>query len=103
MIAKGEILLVEEKGRLMERMGRKTLRIELAETLEAVPDSLADHGLEQEGPTTLVYSYDTRGERTGITRLLNDIAAAGLHLADLSTKQSSLEEIFVSLVQEDAA
>ncbi len=103
VIAKGEILLVEEKDRLMERMGRKTLRIELATPIAAIPESLAAHGLEREGPTTLVYSYDTRGERTGITRLLNDIAAAGLLLADLSTRQSSLEEIFVSLVHEDAA
>src|SRR6056297_3092720 len=103
VIAKGEILLVEEKDPLMERMGRKTLRIELATPVAAIPESLAAHGLEREGPTTLVYSYDTRGERTGITRLLNDIAAAGLLLADLSTRQSSLEEIFVSLVHEDAA
>ncbi|MDJ1006559.1 MAG: ABC transporter ATP-binding protein [Paracoccaceae bacterium] len=103
VIAKGEILLVEEKSKLMKRMGQKSLRIELTAPLDAIPDSLSGYALEQDGPDALIYTYDTNAERTGITRLLGDIAAAGLHLADLQTKQSSLEEIFVSLVQESAA
>jgi len=102
VIAKGEILLVEEKSALMQRMGRKSLRIELVNPIDAIPARLAHYGLEQDGPSTLVYAYDTKGERTGITRLLNDLSEAGIHLADLQTKQSSLEEIFVSLVSEEA-
>ena len=106
VIDKGRILLVEEKAALMRRMGRKRLRIELAEPLDAVPEALAGRGLElQDG--ALVHHYDTAAERTGITALLADIAAAGLVLRDLSTSESSLEEIFVGLVQtgqeEDAA
>ncbi|WP_372893998.1 ABC transporter ATP-binding protein [Rhodosalinus sp.] len=104
VISRGELLLVEETGALMDRMGRKELTIELHEPLNAVPEALAGYGLAlSEGGTALVYTYDRRSERTGITRLLADLQAAGLALRDLSTRQSSLEEIFVGLVQEDAA
>lgn len=104
VVNRGELLLVEETGALMDRMGRKELVIELQEPLDAVPAALADYGLElAEGGAALVYTYDRRSERTGITRLLADLQAAGLALRDLSTRQSSLEEIFVGLVQEDAA
>ena len=102
VIAKGEVLLVEEKNALMQRMGQKTLKVELAHALGEIPAALGDYDLTLEGDKTLVYTYDTSAERTGITRLLSDLAAAGLHLADLDTEKSSLEEIFVSLVSEDA-
>ncbi|MDG4649517.1 ABC transporter ATP-binding protein [Roseibacterium sp. SDUM158017] len=104
VISKGRILLVEEKAALMRRLGRKELVIELREPVEAVPEALAAHGLRPAGDGhSLVYTYDTQAERTGITRLLADIQAAGLHLRDVETRQSSLEEIFVGLVAEEGA
>ena len=101
VIARGELLLVEDKAQLMRRMGRKELRVELTEPLDAVPQALASYGLTlDEGGRVLVYPYDTRSARTGITRLLTDMAAAGLALRDLDTRTSSLEEIFVGLVSD---
>jgi ABC-2 type transport system ATP-binding protein len=101
VINKGEILLVEDKAALMKRMGQKQLQVELASPLAAVPEALAKYSLEL-GPEgrSLVYNYDTRGERTGIITLLGDLRAAGLQMTDLSTQQSSLEDIFVGLVRE---
>ena len=101
VINKGALLLVENKAALMERMGRKELRISLRAPVVAVPDALSRYGLElaDEG-ATLVYTYDTKGEATGITALLADLAGAGLKLADLKTTQSSLEDIFVGLTTE---
>ena len=104
VIAKGELLLVEDKTTLLRRMGQKQLEVQLSETLTAVPESLRAYDLELVGDgRSLLYTYDTRAERTGITTLLNDVAAAGLVLADVQTRQSSLEDIFVDLVKEDAA
>jgi ABC-2 type transport system ATP-binding protein len=104
VINKGEILLVENKADLMRRMGRKTLRIDLATPVTEVPEALAEYDLERiEEGAALLYHYDTRGEGTGITRLLQALAREGLSLRDIETRQSSLEEIFVGLVQEDAA
>ncbi|MEM8981029.1 MAG: ABC transporter ATP-binding protein [Pseudomonadota bacterium] len=103
VINKGQILLVEEKKALMARMGQKQLSIELTEPITAVPESLSQYALSLGPEGTLVYSYDTRSERTGITRLLNDIQTAGLQLKDISTAQSSLEDIFVGLVKKEAA
>lgn len=104
VISKGEILLVEDKAALMRRLGRKTLKIELAEPVDAVPAALANYDLERvEDGHALIYRYDTRGDRTGITRLLQALTREGLTLRDIETRQSSLEEIFVSLVTEDAA
>ena len=101
VINKGELLLVEEKNSLMARMGRKTLDVALAEPIDALPESLAAKGVVLgEGGNNLVYEYDTNAEHTGITDLLAEIRAEGLHLADLDTHQSSLEEIFVDLVGE---
>ena len=101
VINKGEILLVEDKHTLMARMGQKQLDVQLNTRLEAVPDALQGHDLElAEDGWTLVYSYDTKRERTGITKLLTDVSAAGLQLRDVVTRQSSLEDIFVSLVQD---
>ncbi|WP_119460929.1 ABC transporter ATP-binding protein [Rhodospirillaceae bacterium SYSU D60014] len=101
VISKGEIILVEEKAELMRKLGRKQLTLQLQSPLDHVPAELAAYRLElaAEG-SELVYSYDTQGERTGITALLKDLNAAGIRFKDLQTKQSSLEEIFVSLVRE---
>ncbi len=103
VINNGELLLVEETGTLMQRMGKKTLTVELGAPLDALPNGLDRDGvsLGADG-ATLVYSYDTSAEKTGITDLLADIRNAGLHMVDLHTKQSSLEDIFVDLVREDA-
>jgi len=96
----GEIVLVEDKKELMRKLGRKQLTLHLVDPLDTLPDSLAAHGLElaDEG-TSLVYTYDTRGERTGITALLRDLHAEGIRFRDLVTEQSSLEDIFVNLVK----
>jgi ABC-2 type transport system ATP-binding protein len=101
VINKGQILLVEEKDALMRRMGRKTIQIELADPVSEVPAALAHLPLSVDNGR-LVYSYDSQSDKTGITGLLNEIRDAGLHMTDLQTRQSSLEEIFVSLVKEDA-
>jgi ABC-2 type transport system ATP-binding protein len=102
VISEGEIVLVEKKDDLMRRMGQKCLTIELHDPLGAIPESLSDYALEPgDRPDTLVYRYDTHADRTGITRLLNDLQAAGLKLRDVSTRESSLEEIFVGLVSKE--
>lgn len=100
VIAKGKILLVQDKAELMAQMGQKELQISLTAPIDAVPDALADYDLSVEG-ATLTYRYDTKSDRTGITALLNDLQKAGLQMADLQTAQSSLEDIFVGLVKED--
>jgi ABC-2 type transport system ATP-binding protein len=103
IINKGEILLVEDKVALMQRMGQKQLQVDLAEPLAAVPEALAHYALEL-GPDgrSLVFTYDTKGERTGIVTLLTDLRSAGLQMTDLATRQSSLEDIFVELLREQA-
>ena len=104
VISKGEILLVEETAALMQRMGKKEMVIDLHEPVDAIPTALAGYDLRHgDAAHKLVYAYDINAERTGITKLLSDLSAAGLVLADVQTRQSSLEEIFVSLVKEDAA
>ncbi|WP_375572863.1 ABC transporter ATP-binding protein [Ahrensia marina] len=102
IISKGRILLVDEKAALIERMGKRSLTIDFDKQLSAVPDSLAAYDLvmSQDG-TSATYTYDTRADRTGIGALLRDVNAAGLSVRDLHTAQSSLEEIFVSLVEHD--
>ncbi len=95
----GKLLLVDDKQRLMHQLGRKQLQIELKNPVDAVPDALAPYNLEISADgTSLTYTYDTQGERTGITALLQELNEAGLSLKDINTSQSSLEEIFVSLV-----
>ncbi|KJZ19153.1 ABC transporter ATP-binding protein [Loktanella sp. S4079] len=99
----GQILLVQDKSEMMAQMGQKQLRISLSEPVSSIPDMLRKYDLEMaEDGSNLTYTYDTKGERTGITTLLNDLAAAGLIMTDLQTKQSSLEDIFVGLVKETA-
>ena len=101
VINKGEIVLVEGKDDLITRMGQKELRVDLHEAVTTLPPALAGYDLEigADGHS-LVYRYDATAGRTGITRLLNDLSQAGLHLRDIETRQSTLEEIFVGLVKE---
>ncbi|NKB63112.1 MAG: ATP-binding cassette domain-containing protein [Gammaproteobacteria bacterium] len=99
VINKGEIMLVEEKAELMRKLGEKQLILELHQALPDLPKSLDVHELTlaDEGKQ-LIYTYDTKGERTGITALLSDLNGAGIKFRDLKTEQSSLEDIFVRLV-----
>ena len=104
VITGGELLLVEAKEQLMARMGQKQLEVQLTAPVTAIPEALSQHNLQLvNGGDALIYTYDTRAERTGITTLLNDVAQAGLVLADVQTRESSLEDIFVGLVSGDAA
>jgi ABC-2 type transport system ATP-binding protein len=104
VIRRGAIILVEEKAALMRKLGRKQLTLHLQQPIEAVPPELADYELALAGEgRELVYTYDTRAERTGITGLLTGLAAAGIRFNDLHTEQSSLEDIFVGLVREEGA
>jgi len=97
----GEILLVEDKIALIARMGKKKIRIDLVEVLKEVPVQLASYALDLAADgMALTYTYDINSERTGITGLLNNLQAAGLQMRDVQTQQSSLEDIFVGLVQE---
>jgi ABC-2 type transport system ATP-binding protein len=101
VINKGQLILVEEKAELMRKLGRKQLKLELTEPIAAVPAALAGYNLVlAAGGKELIYTYDTQGERTGITALLDDLKRAGIGFKDLHTTQTSLEEIFVSLVSE---
>ncbi len=103
VINKGEILLVQDKAELMAQMGRKELHIHLSAPIAAMPAALAPYALTLgKGGESLIYTYDTKAERTGITALLSDLREAGLQMTDLATRQSSLEDIFVGLVKESA-
>jgi ABC-2 type transport system ATP-binding protein len=101
VISNGEIILVEEKAELMRMLGQKQLILHLQKPLAEIPPALAPHNLElaAEG-CELVYTYDTQRERTGITALLKDLSEAGIRFNDLQTRESSLEDIFVSLVKD---
>jgi len=101
VINKGEIILVEDKAELMRKLGKKQLTLELREGIDAVPAALADYKLTLTADgKELTYSYDTKGEHTGITALLDDLHRAGIKFKDLRTTQSSLEDIFVGLVRQ---
>jgi ABC-2 type transport system ATP-binding protein len=103
VIAKGELLLVEKKQRLMRRMARKELRISLGSPLAELPASLSRYQLQRtDDGRTLVYAYKADDEATTIGELLRDLHEAGIVLEDVHTHQSSLEDIFVDLVKEDA-
>ena len=102
VISKGEIILVENKAELMRKLGRKQLTLHLQNTLQLVPPELANYHLElANGGSDLIYTYDTQGDRTSIATLLEDLDKAGISFKDLQTTQSSLEDIFVSLVRKD--
>jgi ABC-2 type transport system ATP-binding protein len=101
VINNGEIILVEDKAELMRKLGKKQLTLQLQQKIDAIPErlaspqlSLSDDGME------ITYTYNTQGERTGITTLLGNLRDAGIRFRDLQTTQSSLEEIFVDLVRE---
>jgi ABC-2 type transport system ATP-binding protein len=101
VISQGEVILVEDKVELMRKLGKKQLTLHLQKRLTAVPEALAGHHLTLANDgDELIYTYDTQGERTGITALLSDLNAAQIRFKDLHTTQSSLEDIFVSLVRQ---
>jgi ABC-2 type transport system ATP-binding protein len=100
IISKGELILVEEKAELMRKLGKKQLVLQLAAPLDAIPASLAAYDLTQSADgQQLTYTFDVRADRTGITRLLNDMSTAGIRFTDLETSEKSLEAIFVDLVK----
>jgi len=98
---RGKIILVEDKVELMRKLGKKQLTLHLQKRLDALPDALAAHRLTLAADgSEIIYTYDTQGERTGITALLKDLNLAGIRFRDLHTTQSSLEDIFVDLVRQ---
>lgn len=100
VITNGELLVVEEKQTLMRKLGKKRLVLDLSEPLPAIPDTLSGFDLElSDDRRGLTYSFDTQAERTGITRLIGALKDAGISFRDMSTEESSLEEIFVDLVR----
>ncbi|WP_104493594.1 ABC transporter ATP-binding protein [Paracoccus denitrificans] len=104
VINRGELLLVKSKDELLGEFGKKHLTVLLYEPLRALPAELAGRGLVLSADgRELGYAYDTRAERTGIAHLLAELAERGIAVRDVSTKQSSLEEIFMSLVEEETA
>ena len=101
VISKGELIVVEEKNALMKKLGRKELTLNLAEVMEAIPPELAEWKLELRADGhELVYTFDAQAERTGVPTLLGTLRDLGIAFKDLNTSQSSLEDIFVSLVHE---
>ncbi|MDB5874342.1 MAG: multidrug transporter ATP-binding protein [Ramlibacter sp.] len=101
VISKGEIILVEDKTELMRKLGKKQLTLQLAQPLQSVPGALSALSLELSGNgCELTYTYDAQHEHSGIAALLQELDAAGIAFKDLRTSQSSLEDIFVSLVRE---
>ena len=104
VISKGRLILVEEKHALIKKLGRKTLTLNLAEPLAAVPAELAEWRLELAGEGhELVYEFDSQAEATGVPSLLRRMSDIGIAFKDLHTKQSSLEDIFVGLVHDTRA
>jgi len=101
VIRQGELILVEEKSLLMEKLGKKLLTLHLQNPLAHIPEVLSQHSLELSADgNELVYTFDTQHEQTGIAALLRQLSEIGIDYTDLNTKQSSLEEIFVDLVSE---
>jgi ABC-2 type transport system ATP-binding protein len=99
VINRGEIILVEDKATLMQKLGKKRMVLHLPNRIDKIPEALAPYHLELcDDGRALVYDYDTKSERTGITSLLSDLRGAGIRFFDLDTTQTSLEDIFVSLV-----
>ena len=103
IINNGEIILVEEKSKLMSKLGKKQVTLDLIDQHKEIPESLANYSLElSRDGSQLTYTFDTTGDRTGITSLLDDLKAADIQFRDLNTTQSSLEDIFVNLVAESS-
>ncbi len=104
IINKGKLMLVEEKDKLMTQLGKKTLIVSLQQPIEVIPEPLRDFDLSLvEDGHALSYDYDTQADRTGIARLLSDLSKAGLSVRDLETRESSLEQVFLGLVEEQNA
>ena len=103
IINKGELLLVDEKTSLMQKFGKKLLKIELQKRLNQLPKEFIQENVKlSDDGLTLTYIYDTKQKKTGITKLLSNLSNSGINLRDIQTDQSSLEEIFVNLVKEKA-
>ncbi len=103
VINNGEIILVQEKNQLMQELGKKQLVLNLSESIAALPTGLSEYKLElSEDGLELTYHYDTKRDHTGITSLLGALQTAGVKFNDLNTSQTSLEEIFVGLVNKNA-
>ena len=101
VISRGEIILVEEKSELMKKLGKKQLTLNLAEPMDAIPPELSEWDLQIKADgNELLYVFDANHERTGIPSLLRRMSDLGIAFKDLNTRQSSLEDIFVSLVTE---
>jgi ABC-2 type transport system ATP-binding protein len=101
VINHGEIILVEDKAELMRKLGKKQLTLELRDPLAVVPTELVGYGLTLSADgAELTYTYDTKGEHTQITALLDELQRADIRFKDLRTTQSSLEDIFVGLVRQ---
>ncbi|MBZ0218189.1 MAG: hypothetical protein K8F25_16655, partial [Fimbriimonadaceae bacterium] len=99
VIDNGEIVIVEDKKALMQKLGRKQLTLELLRKIDKIPPQLSAYNLELTSDgCQLLFNYDINADRTGITAMLADLHKAGIKFKDLNTRQSSLEEIFVSLV-----
>lgn len=102
IINKGELLLIEDKASLMNRLGQKVIKIDLQKNLKKLPKELDKKSVKlSDDGMSLTYVYDTKQKRTGITKLLSDLSNSGINLRDIQTDQSSLEEIFVNLVREN--
>ncbi|MDC0993850.1 ABC transporter ATP-binding protein, partial [Alphaproteobacteria bacterium] len=100
LLNKGKIIFVENKDSLMARLGKKELKVKFKSPISSIPETLSKYKLSlSKDRLSLIYLYDNKASRTGITRLMRDIAATDLVLQDLKTSQSSLEDIFVSLIR----
>ena len=101
IINKGEIILVEDKAQLMQKLGKKQLRLQLHSPLQSIPEALSEHSLELSAEGfELVYTFDAQSNHTGITILFRHLTEQGIDFRDLHSRESTLEEIFVSLVTE---
>jgi ABC-2 type transport system ATP-binding protein len=102
VISKGELIAAEDKKALMKKLGRKTLKLTLAEAMTTIPPELGQWNLalEDDGHV-LCYAFDANAEKTGVPSLLRQVSDLGIGFKDLATEQSSLEDIFVGLVHED--
>ena len=101
VINKGSLVVVEDKNTLMKKLGKKQLVLQLNDKLSYIPDELSHYAIEiSDTGKELIYTYDTQENKTGITRLLQQVRDSGIKFNDLHTNESSLEEIFKSLVRE---
>ena len=102
VINQGEIIVVDNKIDLLKKMGHKKLTIELQDKVESIPSELDEYNLSiSNDKYSLIYNYNLHAERTGITKMLQDLKNAGLRMRDLKTEQNNLEKIFVTLVKEN--